>query len=309
MSETLADINAAPLDQAFRLLNPPTHLAALFRLAREEDLDAAGDVTTVSLLLPDAIVSARVVARESGTIAGWAAAPALLEAYGSGATVEPLIRDGAAVEKGQVAGVLRGPLPQLLALERPLLNLLCRLSGIATLTRRFVRAVSGTRTRVFDTRKTTPGWRGLEKYAVRCGGGCCHRLGLCDAILVKDNHLAQVNASELTAWLSERLAQARAEHALRFVEVEVDSLTQLEAVLRCAPGIIDIVLLDNMTPQDMIEAVKRRDGANPEIELEASGGVTLENIARIAATGVDRIAVGALTHSAAHLDLGLDFEP
>lgn len=309
MAEALADINAAPLEQAFHLLNPAARLAALFRLAREEDLGQAGDVTTSALLLPEAVVSPGVAARQGGTMAGWAAAPALLAAYGSVATIEPLIRDGAAVERGEAAGVLRGPLPQVLALERPLLNLLGRLSGIATLTRRFVQAVSGTQARIFDTRKTTPGWRGLEKYAVRCGGGFCHRLGLDDAVLVKDNHLAQVNAAELTAWLSERLGQARAEHALRFVEVEVDSLSQLEAVLRCPPGIIDIILLDNMAPGDMIKAVKQRDEVNPQIELEASGGITLENIARIAATGVDRIAVGALTHSAAHLDLGLDFEP
>ena len=309
MDESLADINAAPLDGAFHLLNPAPRLRTLFELAREEDLNRAGDVTTSSLLLPDSIVAASVIARQPGTICGWAAAPALIEAYGSSATIDPLVRDGQCVERGEAAGTLRGPLPEVLAIERPLLNLLAHLSGIATLARRYVQAVSGTSARIFDTRKTTPGWRGLEKYAVRCGGGFCHRLGLYDAILVKDNHLAQVNNAEHTAWLSERLAPARAEHALRFIEVEVDSLDQLRAVLRCPPGIIDIILLDNMSPVDMIEAVKRRDDANPEIELEASGGVTLEAIARVAETGVDRIAVGALTHSAAHLDLGLDFVP
>ncbi|MCL4196351.1 MAG: carboxylating nicotinate-nucleotide diphosphorylase [Phycisphaerales bacterium] len=302
-----ADINAAPLDRAFHLLNPAPPLRALFELAREEDLGRVGDVTTRCLQLAPGRVSANVLAREGGTIAGSAAAPALIEAYGGSATFEAPVRDGGRVEKGAVVGVLRGRLDEVLAIERPLLNLLCHLSGIASLTERFVQAVSGSGARIFDTRKTTPGWRGLEKYAVRCGGGLCHRLGLYDAVLVKDNHLAQVNSSEVTRWLSERLAAAREEFALRFVEVEVDSLAQLRAVLDCAPGIIDVILLDNMPPRDLVEAIKLRDARHPQIELEASGGVTLDSVARIAETGVDRIAVGALTHSAAHLDLGLDF--
>lgn len=309
MPDPLPDINDLPLDRAFHLLNPPASLRSLFQLTRDEDLGTAGDVTTKALLLDGRRVQAGVVARHAGTICGWQAIPAMVAAFASTSATETLLPDGAEIEVGGTAGILRGFEEDVLALERPLLNLMCRLSGIATLTQKFVRAVSGTGARVFDTRKTTPGWRGLEKYAVRCGGGYCHRLGLYDAILVKDNHLSAVNPSELTRWLTERLGQARSEYALRFIEVEVDSLDQLRAVLACPGGIIDIILLDNMSAPQMREAVKRRDDLNPEVELEASGGVTLETVPAIAASGVDRIAVGALTHSAAHLDLGLDFRP
>jgi len=309
MPESPPDINALSLEQAFHSLNPAASLRSLFQLARDEDLDNVGDVTTQALLLHGRRVQGRVVARKSGTICGWRAIPAMIDAFSSAVAAEAFVGDGVEIELGLTAGILRGPEEDVLALERPLLNLLCRLSGIATVTRNFVSAVSGTKARVFDTRKTTPGWRGLEKYAVRCGGGHCHRLGLYDAILVKDNHLSAVNPSELTLWLTERLGQARYEHALRFVEVEVDSLEQLRAVLACRAGIIDIILLDNMTPATMREAIRWRNDLNPDVELEASGGVTLDSIPSIAATGVDRIAVGALTHSAAHLDLGLDFCP
>ncbi len=308
MNFALPDINALSLDQVFQALNPAPALQALFELARDEDLGKAGDITTQSLMLHDERVQASVVARTTGTICGWRAVPHLVEAYASVCTIEPLVADGGEIDAAATAGTVRGPEADLLSLERPLLNLLSHLSGIATLTQQFVRAVSGTNARVFDTRKTTPGWRGLEKYAVRCGGGHCHRLGLYDAILVKDNHLAAVNPRELTRWLSERLAQARDRFALRFVEVEVDSPEQLRAVLDCPRGIVDVILLDNMTAPQMREAVKARDDLNPQVELEASGGVRLDTIASIAATGVDRIAVGALTHSAAHLDLGLDMQ-
>jgi len=309
MPDALPDINALPLDHAFHRLNPAARLRSLFQLAHEEDLGQVGDVTTKALLVQGRRVQAGVVARQAGVLCGWRAAPALVEAFSSGCSVETLVPDAAEVHPGATAGILVGFEEDVLALERPLLNLMGRLSGIATLTQQFVRAVGGTKARVFDTRKTTPGWRGLEKYAVRCGGGCCHRLGLYDAILVKDNHLAAVNPSELTRWLTERLGQARDEYALRFIEVEVDSLEQLRAVLACQRGIIDIILLDNMTPPQMREAIALRNDLNPEIELEASGGVTLDSIPLIAATGVERIAVGALTHSAAHLDLGLDVRP
>ncbi len=309
MPVSLPDVNSMPLDQAFRLLNPASSLRSLFQLASDEDLGTIGDVTTKVLMLHGRRVHASVVARKAGTICGWGAAQAMIETFTSGCSAEILVPDAAEIEAGAAAGILHGPEEDVLALERSLLNLISRLSGIATLTQKFVRAISGSKARVFDTRKTTPGWRGLEKYAVRCGGGYCHRLGLYDAILVKDNHLAAVNPSELTLWLTERLGQARYEYALRFIEVEVDSLAQLRAVLACRAGVIDIILLDNMTPATMREAIKLRDDLNPDVELEASGGVTLNSIPLIAATGVDRIAVGALTHSAAHLDLGLDFCP
>jgi nicotinate-nucleotide pyrophosphorylase (carboxylating) len=204
----------------------------------------------------------------------------------------------------------------ILAAERLVLNLLTRLSGIATLTSRYVDAAGGTRARIYDTRKTTPGWRRLEKYAVRMGGGCNHRAGLYDAILIKDNHLAfgRANASGRAGFSpaeavhrARRWSQRRAPSSAgcrTIVEIEVDSLAQLDEVLPARP---DVVLLDNMAPEQLREAVARRDAVAPEIELEASGGVTLDTVAQIAQTGVDRISVGALTHSPPALDFGLDW--
>ncbi len=197
-----------------------------------------------------------------------------------------------------------------------MLNLLGRLSGIATLTSQYVEAVAGTGAQIYDTRKTTPGWRRLEKYAVRCGGGHNHRTGLFDAVLIKDNHLAL--GSRSTGKDATRFTPAEAvRRARRFiersglptanstiVEIEVDTLEQLVEVLPAAP---DIVLLDNMTPQQLRQAVATRDKIDRSIQLEASGGVNLDSVAAIAASGVDRISVGALTHSAVSLDLGLDW--
>ena len=207
------------------------------------------------------------------------------------------------------------PPADLLAVERILLNLLGRLSGIATLTRQYVDAVAGTKARIYDTRKTTPGWRRLEKYAVRCGGGWNHRGGLHEAILIKDNHLAlgaqsSDGAQRFTpAEAVTRAKQFVQEHAAdpgMVIEVEVDTLQQLDAVLPMRP---DIVLLDNMSLSQLRDAVSRRDAVDPAIELEASGGVTLATVGEIAATGVERISVGALTHSAVALDIGLDWAP
>jgi nicotinate-nucleotide pyrophosphorylase (carboxylating) len=203
----------------------------------------------------------------------------------------------------------------LLTGERILLNLIGRLSGIATLTRRYVDAVAGTGARIYDTRKTTPGWRRLEKYAVRLGGGHNHRTGLFDAILIKDNHLALGAAGQGAAHLSPAQAVRRARDLAQsmaaaksaeplIVEVEVDTLGQLALVLEESP---DIVLLDNMPPDVLREAVALRNRVASGIELEASGGVTLESVTEIAGTGVERISVGALTHSATNLDVGLDW--
>jgi nicotinate-nucleotide pyrophosphorylase (carboxylating) len=201
----------------------------------------------------------------------------------------------------------------MLTCERPLLNLIGRLCGIATLTREYVRRVEGTAARIYDTRKTTLGWRRLEKYAVHCGGGRNHRTGLFDAILIKDNHLAlsaEKNLSPAGAVQAARnfLAQLDAQYVTKdmLVEVEIDSLDQLDAVLAAAP---DIVLLDNMSTEKLRAAVTRRNELAPQIELEASGGVTLETVGEIALTGVERISIGALTHSATSLDLGLDWMP
>ena len=222
--------------------------------------------------------------------------------------------DGSRVVAGQRLALLDGSARRLLTCERIVLNLIGHLSGIATLARRYADAVAGTKARIYDTRKTTPGWRRLEKYAVRCGGGHNHRLGLFDAVLIKDNHLV-VGAEARAARTSHppKPCGARGDFWPRpfpsaaeplIVEVEVDSLAQLREVLPERP---DIVLLDNMPPADLREAVALREALAPGVELEASGGVRLDTVAEIAGSGVDRISVGALTHSAPSLDVGLDW--
>jgi len=203
---------------------------------------------------------------------------------------------------------IRGPMRALLAAERVVLNYLQHLSGVATLTHRFVRRVAGTEAKIYDTRKTLPGLRALDKYAVRCGGGVNHRFGLYDALLVKDNHIAGVGIKDLAAFLSGAAAKSKAEEAGRIVEAEVDSLEQLREVLKVEG--VDVILLDNMDCPKMEMAVEMRDraGKKKSVALEASGGVTLETVRAIALTGVDRISVGAITHSAPALDIGLDVE-
>ncbi len=294
----------------------------LLRLAVREDLGEQGDWTTRALVPREAVGRAAIVARQAGVIAGLAGVEMAL------AEVEPRLRwsaemdDGQAVGPGSRVGVIEGPVQGMLTAERLVLNLLGRLSGIATLTRRYVDAVAGTKAKIYDTRKTTPGWRRLEKYAVRCGGGNNHRGGLPEAVLIKDNQLAlgaeAPGAEESGSATSrftpgEAVARARRflqEHASKedaatmIVEVEVDTLAQLDAVLPAGP---DIVLLDNMTRATLREAVARRDACDCSVELEASGGVDLGTVAEIAASGVDRISIGALTHSAVCLDLGLDW--
>ena len=288
----------------------------LVRLAIHEDLAEAGDWTTRALVPAEALGRAAVVARRPGVMAGLPGAAAALRRVDPGLRWSPAVQDGQAVEAGQRAAVIEGPCAGLLMAERLVLNLLGHLSGIATLTRRYVEAVAGTGARIYDTRKTTPGWRRLEKYAVRCGGGWNHRTGLFEAVLIKDNHLAAGagDAAGRGAYTpAEAVRSARRfvqEHApgplgdRMIVEVEVDTLQQLEQVLPAEP---DIVLLDNMRPAQLREAVGRRDGLNPRVELEASGGVNLQTVRAIAESGVERISVGALTHSAAALDVGLDW--
>jgi nicotinate-nucleotide pyrophosphorylase (carboxylating) len=203
---------------------------------------------------------------------------------------------------------IRGPLRSLLSAERVILNFLQHLSGIATQTQRFVRRVEGTGAKIYDTRKTIPGLRTLAKYAVRCGGGQSHRAGLFDAVLVKDNHLSSVPLKELITFLTGIVAQSRAESTNRLIEVEVDTLDQLKEVLK-VDG-IDVIMLDNMDCPRMTSAVELRNnsGKKGKVQLEASGGVTLETVRSIALTGVERISVGAITHSATALDIGLEVE-
>ena len=287
----------------------------LVRLAVREDLDRWHDWTTISLIAPDVPGSAAVVARVGGVAAGLRACEVVIQEMNARLIWKPRLTDGDSIDAGGVLAEVRGSCRDLLVCERLLLNMLGRLSGIAALTRRYVEAVSGYGARIYDTRKTTPGWRRLEKYAVRCGGGNNHRTGLFDAILIKDNHLAACGdpatgqplspaeaVLRVRAYLDNHLPEDR--KRTMPIEVEVDTLEQLNEVLSIHP---DIVLLDNMPPQLLREAVARRDAVAPEVQLEASGGITLHSIAEVAASGVDRISVGALTHSAVGLDCGLDW--
>lgn len=281
-----------------------TDAEVLITLALAEDLGTAGDLTALATIPADALGSARIVARGAGVLAGLPVAGLVAERFGLGDRWEPLARDGDPLRPGAEVARISGPMRALLALERTALNFLQRLSGIATLTARFVAEVSGTRAVVLDTRKTTPGWRMLEKYAVRCGGGQNHRLGLHDAVLIKDNHLAWLAATGDP--IGRAVAAARAQVPPgTVVEVEVDTLDQLDRALACGP---DIILVDNLGPEGLAEAVRRRDTRAEGVLLEASGGIRLETVAALARTGVDRISIGALTHSAPALDLGMDFE-
>ena len=274
-----------------------------------EDLAQPGDITSKATIPPGARGAARLVARSPGVLAGLPAVELLSRKFELGAGWQPHCSDGDLLESGSLVGLLAGPMRSLLAIERTALNFLQRLSGIATLTARYVAAVSGTRAAIYDTRKTTPGWRFLEKYAVRCGGGLNHRFGLYDAVLIKDNHLAWLKQAAgplgpdpfATAIASARKSTPPG----TTIEVEVDSLEELERALICSP---DIILVDNLGPELLAQAVRRRDARAPHVRLEASGGVNLVSVRAIAETGVDRISIGALTHSAPALDLALDYE-
>jgi nicotinate-nucleotide pyrophosphorylase (carboxylating) len=300
------DLNALSLPDLFVLLTKDGSLERLLRAARAEDLADVGDVTTRSMTGMDRPAEGVVTAREAGVVAGLAVVPALIRAFETALQFEPAAHDGDECRARQVLGRLGGPLAEVLVVERTLLNILSRLSGIATLTRRFVEAAAPAKAAICETRKTTPGMRHLEKYAVRCGGGTVHRLGLYDAVLYKDNHLAHILPEEIDRVLERSIRAARAGGALRFVEVEVDTLEQLERVLAIEHGLLDMVLLDNMSIEELHKAVALRDAEAPDVLLEASGGVTLENVRSIAEAGVDRISIGALTHAARSLDIALD---
>src|SRR5262245_60189896 len=284
----------------------------LVDLALAEDLGPRfplKDVTSFALIPLVSRGQAAFVARRPGVLAGLPAVALVLGAVDPELELETRAEDGAALQPGTTVGVVRGPTQSLLMAERTALNFLQRLSGVATLTRAYVEAVAGLPAQILDTRKTTPGWRLLEKYAVRCGGGHNHRMGLYDGILIKDNHLASLPIADCRLKIESGLNAARKSQSKGPIEIEVENLEQLDAVLGCHP---DIILLDNMDLPQMREAVTRRDqacnGEGKRVLLEASGGVTLDKIRGIAATGVDRISVGALTHSAVALDIALDYE-
>ncbi len=287
-------------------------VSQLVRLAIAEDLDRAVDWTTVCLISPESRGGCQIVSRQSGVVAGLAVLPWIIEEFQADIELEVLATDNDLIQAGTVLAKLRGNVRDLLTSERVILNLLSRMCGIATLTQTYVAEIAGTNSHLYDTRKTTPGWRRLEKYAVRCGGGRNHRAGLYDGFLIKDNHLALGGGASGPLDIAEaterairwRSSQVENMVAPAIVEVEVDSLAQLEQVLPVGP---DIVLVDNFSLSDMVAAVSMRDRIAPAVELEASGNVRIDTIAAIARTGVNRISCGSLTHQATSVDLGLDW--
>jgi nicotinate-nucleotide pyrophosphorylase (carboxylating) len=274
---------------------PDLLIAPIVRAALAEDLGRAGDITSQACVPAEARLSVIWAARRPGVLAGLDCARLALAELAPEARFNALARDGDTLSPGQVLARAEAPARAVLAAERTGLNLMGRLSGIATLTRAYVDAVAGTGVRITDTRKTTPGLRQLEKYAVRCGGGVNHRFGLDDAILIKDNHVAACGGIRPAL---ER-ARAAAGHLVK-VEIEVDGLDQLAEALPLSP---DVIMLDNFTLSDLRKAVAMTAG---RVTLEASGGVDLTTVRAIAETGVQVISVGALTHSAPGLDIGLD---
>ncbi len=283
----------------------PAKLRVLLNLAQREDLGAKHDDVTSRLLIPEKRSTTAVMrSRVAGCLAGAALLPAIARLYDRTIRLELHKHDGDLLQSGDTIARFQGPLRSILAVERIALNFCTHLSGIATLTHEYVQQVVGTKAVICDTRKTIPTLRELAKYAVVCGGGQSHRMGLYDAVLVKDNHLAHLSPDEYPVALSTMIAQARRiKPTLQFIEIEVDRLEQLERVLPCQP---DIVLLDNMPPKVLQQAVNLRNRLAPNVLLEASGGVNLRTVKSIARTGVERISVGAITHSAPALDLGLD---
>ena len=290
-----------------------TEAEKIIALAVWEDNDQNGDITSRALITETGIGKAAVTAREEGVLAGTLLAPMILAAVDPVLNWEPVLKDGDYIAPGMLIGRISGPVQTMLTAERLLLNMVGRLSGIATMAAKFAAEIAGTGAKIYDTRKTTLGWRYLEKYAVHCGGAQNHRTGLFDAMLIKDNHLAFAKEEGLTpaeavlrgkAFLAENFA-GTAESEMPLIEVEVDSLDQLRSVLTADP---DIVLLDNMSPETMKEAVRIRNESGSHAELEASGGINFQTLRAAAESGVDRISSGALTHSARSLDIGLDWE-
>jgi len=275
-------------------------IRAAVKAALAEDI-GVGDATTLATVPKDRTIRAVMRAREPFIVAGLPVVEAVFTSLSPKIRAVKKVRDGQRVKAGQVLLEIAGPTRAILGAERVALNFLQRLSGVATVTAQFVRAVRGTRVKILDTRKTTPGWRRFEKYAVACGGGKNHRLGLFDMILIKDNHLVALQHEKPNA-IAAAVAQSRRKYPQLKVEVEADNLVQ---VAQAAEAGADIILLDNMDVKRLRTAVKivRR-----RAKLEASGGVNLKTVRAIAKTGVDFISVGALTHSARAVDIGLDFE-
>lgn len=300
---------STPADWYKQLVSPGI-TRRLLEICRDEDLGPEHlDPTAAIMIGQDERGEAWVVSREAGVVSGLEAAGDVLDVLAPTSLFRPMAADGEAVEPGQRLGALLGPRREIVWAERTLLNLLGRLSGVATETARYVRAVGDTNAQIVDTRKTTPGLRQLEKYAVRCGGGRCHRMGLYDAVLIKDNHIAGLRPQDAARKVGSAAESARERFEnLAFIEVEVDTLEQLEAMLDLDEGVLDIILLDNMKVDQLVRAVEMRNAKGGTPLLEASGGIDLSTIGDVARTGVDRIAVGAITHHAVWLDIGLDVE-
>jgi nicotinate-nucleotide pyrophosphorylase (carboxylating) len=299
----------------------PAAIEQLCKMAVDEDLNGGMDVTSVATIDPNEVSTADFVVRKPGVVAGVPVLAAMLETHlGDNVDVELRLVDGARVSVGDIIATVRAPTVVLLTVERSALNLLCHLSGVATLTRRWVDAVAATKAQIRDTRKILPGFRDLDKYAVRCGGGVNHRRGLHDAVLIKDNHV--VAAGGVAAALDavhrrfpntgspeagrpgSNLSSTKPLNVDMVVQCEIDRLSQLHDVLTHGA---DQILLDNMSVEDMAAAVREVKAVRPEVLVEASGGLSLEVAAAVAQTGVDFLAVGALTHSAPILDIALDF--
>ncbi len=263
------------------------------------------DLTCAALVDPTECATINVVVRHDGVLAGGPVAELIFNRLDPSVKWQPLVTDGSFVTGQTVVARASGSLRSLLIGERTVLNFLMHLSGVATQTRKFVEVVTGSSAVILDTRKTLPGWRALEKYAVRCGGGTNHRMGLHDGVLIKDNHLAAWVRHGGTSTIADAVRQARSVSPSGIaIEVEVDMLDQLRDALAGGP---DIVLLDNMSSATLREAVRLRNEIAPSVRLEASGGITLANIRAIAESGVDRISIGALTHSAPALDIAFDW--
>jgi len=281
-------------------LLPPDVVNRLVQEALAEDL-GPGDVTTLSTIPADSQATAMMRTRQRLVVSGLQFAEAAFRKLSPSVTIKWHSRDGKTEPAGSILLEIQGPARALLSAERVALNFVQRLSGVATLTAQYVNEIMDTAAQILDTRKTTPGWRQLEKYSVKCGGGTNHRMGLFDLVMIKDNHLIALRDGKPNP-IAAAVELARAAHPLLRIEVEADDLEQVKMATEAGA---DIILLDNMNPFELRDAVKLVDGKS---ETEASGGITLENVRDIAETGVDYISVGALTHSAHSVDIGLDFE-
>lgn len=281
-------------------MNENSILDTLIDLALSEDLGEHGDITSKSFIPENSNSIGKIIAKEDCVIAGSEIAERVFNKFDSSIKIDVLLKSGSSAQCNATVINLSGKTRSILSAERTALNFIQRLSGIATLTKKYVDAVDGTNAKILDTRKTTPGWRNIEKFAVLSGGGSNHRMGLFDMAMLKDNHLANESDPEL---LQKNIYLFKDKYPNARIELEADTLKQVSQFVKMDG--VDVILLDNMSENDLIEAVKYRSGS---IQFEASGGINLESINNVAKTGVDFISVGALTHSASSVDLSLELE-